>query len=85
MIGERNDYTNQQDGDLNYYAVIMRNLAKKFNWGILDFRKIFYKYEVVYNPDNIKSGILTTDRIYLNASEIKLIAGEAMKVLSANK
>ena len=31
VIGERNDYTNQQDGDFNYYAITLRNLAKKFN------------------------------------------------------
>lgn len=85
VICERNDYTNQQDGDLNYYAVIIRNLAKKFNCEILDFRKIFHAYEVNHNSGNLESGTLTTDKIHLNAAGNKLVADEVMKVLSGNR
>jgi hypothetical protein len=31
VIGEKNDYTNQQDGDLNKYSQIIRNIAKELN------------------------------------------------------
>jgi lysophospholipase L1-like esterase len=85
VIGERNDYTNQQDGDLNYYSVLVRNLAKKFNCNVLDFRKIFHDYELGNNPDNKVSGILTIDRIHLNDAGNKLVAKEVMKVLTNNK
>ncbi|MBL0359311.1 MAG: G-D-S-L family lipolytic protein [Chitinophagaceae bacterium] len=81
VIGERNDYTNQQDGDLNYYSIMIRNLAKKFNCGLLDFRKIFHDYEVAHNTDNKESGILTTDRIHLNKTGNKLVAEEIEKLL----
>lgn len=82
VIGERNDYTNQQDGDLNYYSVLVRNLAKKFNCNVLDFRKIFHDYELANNPENKESGILTIDRIHLNEAGNKLVAEEIMKVLT---
>lgn len=54
VIGELNDYTNQQDGDLNYYSVLVRNLSKKFNCDLLDFRKNFHDYELLHNPDNVE-------------------------------
>ena len=82
VIGERTDYTNQQDGDLNYYSAMIRNLARKFNCAVVDFRKIFHDYEVEHNPDNKESGILTTDRIHLNGEGNKLVAEEVMKILS---
>ena len=82
VIGERNDYTNQQDGDLNYYAVMIRNLAKKYKCGLLDFRKIFHEYEVEHNTENKESGVLTTDRIHLNDAGNKLVAEEILKVLT---
>ena len=34
-IGERTDFTNQQDGDLNKYAQIIRDIAMKNNCGLL--------------------------------------------------
>jgi len=82
VIGERTDYTNQQDGDLNYYSAMIRNLARKFNCAVVDFRKIFHDYEGEHNPDNKESGILTTDRIHLNGEGNKLVAEEVMKILS---
>jgi len=82
VIGERTDYTNQQDGDLNYYSAMIRNLARKFNCAVVDFRKIFHDYEAEHNPDNKESGILTTDRIHLNGEGNKLVAEEVMKILS---
>lgn len=85
VIGERNDYTNQQDGDLNYYSVLVRNLSKKFNCDVLDFRTIFHNYELANNPENKESGILTIDRIHLNDDGNKLVADEALKVLTNNK
>src|SRR6478752_5438200 len=30
-IGEKKEYTNQQDGDMNYYSDIIRRLAKQYN------------------------------------------------------
>ena len=41
-IGEKSDYTNQQDGDLNKYSQIVSDLAKSYHCGLVDFRSIFH-------------------------------------------
>jgi lysophospholipase L1-like esterase len=61
---------------------MVRNLAKKFNCDVLDFRKIFHDYELDNNPDNKEAGILTVDRIHLNEAGNKLVADEVLKVLT---
>src|SRR5450432_1863530 len=65
-IGERTDYSNQQDGDLNFYSGIIRKLAASMNCGLIDLRRLFHEYELKNNPDNKESGILTVDRVHLN-------------------
>ena len=80
-IGERTDHTNQQDGDLNHYSNIIRNLAKTNNLALVDLRKAFLEYNLKNNPSNKESGILTTDRVHLNAAGNKLVAEKMMEVL----
>ena len=82
-IGERTDNTNQQDGDLNHYSNIIRNLAKTFNTGLVDLRKHFLEYNLKNNTANKESGILTTDRVHLNAAGNKLVAEKMMEQLLA--
>jgi isoamyl acetate esterase len=73
-IGERTDFSNQQDGDLNYYSQIIRNIAAKFDCPVADFRKEFLKYNLTKNTANKESGILTTDRVHLNEAGNQLVA-----------
>lgn len=80
-IGEKTDFSNQQDGDLNQYAVIIRRLAKATNCGLIDLRKTFLDYNLKNNPDNKESGILTTDRVHLNDAGNALVADEMLKGL----
>lgn len=80
-IGERTDFSNQQDGDLNLYANIIRRLANANNCGLIDLRKTFLEYNLKNNPDNKESGILTTDRVHLNEAGNKLVADEMLKAL----
>lgn len=82
-IGERTDYSNPQDGDLNFYSNIIRSLSKKFNTGLIDLRKAFLEYNMGHNPDNKESGILTTDRVHLNPAGNKLVADKMLEVLLA--
>src|SRR5437773_3172686 len=63
VIGERYDFTNQQDGDMNRYANIVRDIAKKNNLPLIDLRKEFLDYSKQNNPQNKESGILTRDRV----------------------
>ena len=81
VIGERTDFSNAQDGDLNRYSQLIRNLAKQYNCTLVDLRKEFLAYNLVNNPENKESGILTTDRVHLNATGNKLVAELMLKAL----
>ena len=80
-IGEKTDYSNQQDGDLNLYSNIIRKLAKENNCKLVDLRKDFHDYEVSNNPENKESGILTVDRVHLNDQGNMFVAQKMMDVL----
>lgn len=80
-IGERTDFSNQQDGDLNRYSQIIRDIATKFDCPLADFRKEFLKYNLEKNPSNKESGILTTDRVHLNEAGNQLVADILMKLI----
>lgn len=80
-IGERTDFSNQQDGDLNRYAQIIRNIAAKSKLPLCDLRKAFLDYNLKNNPDNKESGILTTDRVHLNALGNQLVADQLLPLI----
>ena len=80
-IGERTDYTNQQDGDLNLYSRIIRDLAKKYNCKLVDLRNAFHEYGLKNNPENKESGILTTDRVHLNEKGNQFVADNFWSVV----
>jgi lysophospholipase L1-like esterase len=82
-IGEKFDFTNQQDGDLNKYSQIIRDLAKNHHCGLVDFRDIFHTYNQKNNPENKESGILTLDRVHLNPTGNQLAADKMLEVLLA--
>lgn len=74
VIGERTDFTNELDGDLNKYCVLIRSIATKHNLPLVDLRKAFLDYNNKNNPSNKESGILTTDRVHLNEKGNQLVA-----------
>lgn len=80
-IGERTDFSNQQDGDLNRYSQIIRDIAAKFDCPVADFRKEFLKYNLEKNATNKEAGILTTDRVHLNDVGNQLVADILMKIV----
>lgn len=83
VIGEKTDFTNQQDGDLNAYSQIIRNLAQKWHCGLVDLREIFHNYELKNNPGNKESGILTLDRVHLNEAGNQLVADKMLEALTS--
>lgn len=83
-IGEKTDFSNSQDGDLNEYSKIIRNLATKNNLQLVDLRKSFLEYDLKNNPDNKDRSILTTDRVHLNAKGNQLVADEMWKLIKNN-
>ena len=80
-IGEKTDFSNSQDGDLNEYSKIIRKLATNNALPIIDLRKSFLTYNLKNNPDNKDRGILTTDRVHLNAKGNQLVADEMWKLI----
>jgi isoamyl acetate esterase len=80
-IGEKTDYSNELDGDLNRYAALIRNIAQKNNCALVDLRKAFLNYNLTNNKENKESGILTTDRVHLNDAGNKFVAEEMLKAL----
>jgi len=83
-IGEKTDFSNSQDGDLNQYSKIIRGLATKNNLFVVDLRKIFFEYNLKNNPENKTKGVLTTDGVHLNAAGNQLVADEMWKLVKAN-
>jgi isoamyl acetate esterase len=83
VIGEKNDMSNQQDGDLNNYSNIIRNTAQKNNLQLVDLRKIFLDYSKAHNPTNQDRNILTRDRVHLNEKGNQVVAEEMWKTIKA--
>ena len=85
VIGEKTDFTNELDGDLNKYCAHTRTIAAKANLPLVDLRKIFLDYNLKNNPENKESGILTTDRVHLNEKGNQLVADEMWNVIKTIK
>jgi isoamyl acetate esterase len=81
VIGEKTDYTNELDGDLNRYAQIIRDIAGKYDCPIADLRKEFLTFNLAKNTTNKESGVLTTDRVHLNDAGNQLVADVMYKIL----
>lgn len=80
-IGEKTDFSNELDGDLNKYATIIRNIAKNNNCQLIDLRKLFLDYNLANNKDNKDRGILTVDMVHLNDAGNNAVANEMYKAL----
>ncbi len=65
-IGEKNDYTNEQEGDLNKYSNIIRKISADQQLTLVDLRSAFEAYNKTHNPKNLDRGILTADGVHLN-------------------
>jgi len=82
-IGEKTDNSNQQDGDMNAYSNIIRDIAKKMHCELIDLRSSFMRYDIEHNKENKEKGILTTDRVHLNDAGNQLVADAMLDVLFA--
>lgn len=81
-IGEKTDFTNELDGDLNQYAAIIRNIAKANNCSLIDLRKNFLDYNLQHNTANTESGVLTSDRVHLNEKGNNFVAEKMLEALT---
>jgi lysophospholipase L1-like esterase len=85
VIGERTNYTNQQDGDLNRYSNIIRKLAKEFDLPIVDLRQLFQEYYIANNPESKDRGVLTSDGVHLNPTGNLFLANAMWSVIKSVK
>lgn len=74
VIGEKTGGANSLDAKLDQYADLSRATAKKLNLQLCDLRQAFLEHLKANNPKNEERGILTTDRVHLNAAGNKLVA-----------
>lgn len=84
VIGEKWDYTNELDGDLNKYANIIRNLAQKNKCVLIDLRQNFLDYLKINNTANQEKGILTTDGVHLSNTGNAFVADKLYEVLDTS-
>lgn len=81
VIGERNDASNAQDGDLNQYSKLIREIATRNGLQLLDLRKYFLDYLAQNNPENKEKGILTSDRVHLTDAGNQFLAEKMLEAL----
>jgi lysophospholipase L1-like esterase len=81
VIGERNDQSNPQDGELNLYANWIHKYAAQNNIALVDCRKLFLDYSIKNNPKQLDKGFLTYDRVHLNDAGNQLVADAIWEVI----
>lgn len=81
VIGEKTDNSNTLDGDLNEYTKLIKALAAKNGTELIDLRGAMLAYNEKNNTSNKEKGILTSDRVHLNADGNLFVAETFMKVL----
>ena len=80
-MGEKTDFSNPLDGDLNRYSNIIRDIAKKNNLPLVDLRQKFLEYCKINNPRNEEKNILTYDKVHLNGKGNQLVADAMWKAI----
>ncbi|MGZ5189805.1 MAG: SGNH/GDSL hydrolase family protein [Flavisolibacter sp.] len=84
VIGEKNDFTNESDGDMNRYAGIVRTVAKNHGSVLIDLRQYFLDHLKTNNPTNTDRGILTTDGVHLNSTGNRFVAEKMISIMMQN-
>ncbi len=80
-VGEKHDGTNRDDPQLEEFAEVARQVAKRKNVPLNDLRKAFVEHWQKNNPDNKGSGILTYDGNHFNDAGMRFVALQMLKML----
>jgi len=78
-VGEKHDGTNRDDGKLEEFAVVEREVAKAKGVPLNDLRKAFVAHWKKNNPENKPSGILTYDGNHFNDAGHAFVAEQMLK------
>jgi lysophospholipase L1-like esterase len=81
VIGEKTDGSNKLDGMLEEYSAISRKVASDMGVHLCDLRAAFLAYLKKNNPENKDRGILTSDRVHLNAAGNRFVAEQASEAI----
>jgi lysophospholipase L1-like esterase len=81
VIGEKTDGTNLNDGKLDAYSQISRDVAREMRVPVCDLRKAFLDYLKEHNSENKEKGILTSDRVHLNEAGNAFVARTILRCL----
>ncbi len=84
-IGEKKNYVNQQDGDLNKYANIIKHIGSDMNLPVIDLRTLFENYEQEHNTNDADRGVLTVDGVHLNDTGNRLVAETMLQAIKELK
>ncbi len=82
VIGEKRDGANTLDSRLDEYSDISRKVARETKVQLCDLRKAFLDHLKEHNPDNKEKGVLTSDRVHLNAAGNRFVADVILKCLT---
>jgi sialate O-acetylesterase len=82
VIGEKSDGTNPQDKMLDEYADISRKVARDTGSQLLDLRKACVDYLKAHNSENAERGVLTKDRVHMNANGNAFLSQLVIKALN---
>lgn len=81
VIGELPKGANKLDKKLDEYSNISRKVAKELNLNVCDLRKAFVTYLAKNNSEKKVRGVLTSDRVHLNAAGNRFVAEAMLKSL----
>ncbi len=81
VIGEKRAGSNPLDAKLDEYAGLSRQVAQDMKVQLCDLRKAFVDHLKNHNPKNQQAGILTGDRVHLNAAGNRFVADVMLKAL----
>jgi lysophospholipase L1-like esterase len=83
VIGEKHNGENKLDAMLDEYCEISRKVAKEMNVTMCDLHEAFISTLKTQNTKNDEKGILTSDRVHLNAAGNALVADKAAGCIAA--
>lgn len=78
VIGEKTDGTNPLDKMLDEYCNVTRAVAKDTKTQLIDLRQAFLDHLKDNNKENKDSGVLTSDKVHLNAAGNKFVASQML-------
>ncbi|QDU28446.1 Arylesterase precursor [Anatilimnocola aggregata] len=81
VIGEKHDGSNKLDKMLDEYCDVSRAVAQETKVQMLDLRKVFLEHSKANNSGNKEAGILTSDRVHLNAAGNQFVAHQMLGAL----